>query len=46
VIGELIDQLMADERIWLAPSEEVADWIRQHPQDFPQVEHADEPPAW
>jgi peptidoglycan/xylan/chitin deacetylase (PgdA/CDA1 family) len=46
VIGELIDQLTADERIWFAPSEQIADWIRQHPEDYPQVEHTDEPPAW
>ncbi len=46
VIGELIDRLAADPRVWSASPDEVARWMSDHPADFPAVTHQDEPPAW
>lgn len=46
VIGELIDRLSDDPRIWLASPDDVARWMVQHPADFPAITHADEHPAW
>ena len=46
VIGELIDRLAEDPRVWLASSGDVARWMSDHPTDFPEITHEDQPPAW
>ncbi|MGG1662096.1 polysaccharide deacetylase family protein [Brevibacillus sp. NRS-1366] len=45
-IGELIDRLARDSRLWLASPDEVARWMTDHPGDFPTITHHDEPPVW
>ncbi len=46
IIRELIHRLQADDRVWLAPSEQIARWMSSHPADFPDITHVDAPPAW
>lgn len=46
VIGELLDRLAGDPRVWCASPDEVARWMTDHPADVPAVRHQDEPPAW
>lgn len=45
-IGELLDRLESDDRVWLASGDQIADWVRSHPEDFPHTKHRDEAPAW
>lgn len=45
-IGELLDRLAADERVWLASGDQISDWVRSHADDFPRTGHRDEAPAW
>ena len=44
-IGEITRRITADERIWHASCGEVADWMRQHTEDFPPPASLD-PPEW
>lgn len=45
-IATLMDRLSADDRVWSAQSGQVAAWMRDHPSDFPSVQHVDEAPGW
>lgn len=46
VIAEVIDALMADDRVWLTSPDDLAQWMVGHPSDFPAIVHHDQPPAW